>query len=215
MLEPWSSTGLFSVLNLAISAALRPSLNFLYLPFQSFCTQSSWMILFLLISDLSSAWLQPLEGPTCWLCSHCSQLAWRYREKETTLWAAWAFLVNKGSRRRRCKMLAMYECFTHRTACKLRSRLKTEMLKKMLTAAKFMRRRGLHEWEGIWRRREQGRGDSVLSMWLNLWDKIVLDSVSSFLPPCLSTESWTPCCSSCQGTDSAKQKPGYFWVLLQ
>lgn len=38
------------------------------------------------------------RGSVCWLCSHCPQLAWRYREKQTILWTAWAFLVNKGAK---------------------------------------------------------------------------------------------------------------------
>lgn len=56
------------------------------------------------------------RGPVCWLCSHCTHPAWRYWEKETALWTDWAFLVNKGGKRRSCKMLAMYECFIHKAA---------------------------------------------------------------------------------------------------
>lgn len=71
----------------------------------------------------SQTWALPgcccWRGPVCQLCSHCTQLAWRDREKQAILWTAWAFLAKKKkkrSMRRRSKVLAKYGCLIHRTS---------------------------------------------------------------------------------------------------
>lgn len=154
----WSlgpTKGLFSIPNLAISAGLRPSLSFLYVPLHIFPTPSSWMLLLLLTPDLSSAWLQPLEGPSLLALLTLHTPGMKEQREANYSVDRLSISSKERSKIRSCKMLATYECFIHRTACNVRSILKTEMLKKMLTAAKFMRRRSLHEWERIWRRKEQ------------------------------------------------------------
>lgn len=149
MLEPWSSTGLFSILNLAISAALRPSLSFLYVPFHIFPTPSCWMLFLFLIPDLGSAWLQPLEGLSLLAVLTLPTTSMKVQREANYSVDSLSISSKQGGKRRSCRVLAMYECFIRRTACNVRSRMKTEMLKKMLTAAKFMRRRSLHESERI------------------------------------------------------------------